>query len=89
MAGGTQENLSPWTSGSWNFDPRKIGIISPNKEPQKRRSRPEKVPTGSKTKRSLSGFGLLPEQELLRLGYIALFAFSGFVMALLAITLLS
>ena len=88
MVSGKQDELSPWTSGSWNFDPGSIRVIGPAAERRNSRS-VERVLIGDKKAKRVRRFGLLPEQEYLRLAYIALFAFSGFVLALLVLILMS
>ncbi len=90
---GTQDNISPWTSGSWHFNPRKIGLVGPgqgrNARNRNRHLKDRRGQSQNGRKFGFKRFGLLPEQELFRLGYIVLFAFSGFVLTLLAITLMS
>ena len=87
MAGSTQDDLSPWTSGSWHFDPKELTVVS---HPKGRGGHRSQKGSNGRQKRAKGGrFGLLPEHEMLRLGYIALFAFSGFVLALVAILLMT
>jgi hypothetical protein len=89
MVTGTQEHISPWTSGKWGFDPKQIGLVSPAKKQVRNLAFDVDSSSFSEPARKISkSFGRLPEDEILRLSAIFLFAASGFVLAVVTIVLL-
>ncbi|MCB0328819.1 MAG: hypothetical protein KDD70_04125 [Bdellovibrionales bacterium] len=86
MAGSSEKELSPWTSGSWHFNPKEVSIASPVKH----NSRAIRMGDAlhEVNRQGSKWFTLFAEGELLRLGYISLFAFSGFILALLAVVVM-
>lgn len=89
MVYGTQEHISPWTSGKWGFDPKQIGLASPARRKNRSPIYDQDIPASSNPiRRSSLKFGRMPEDELLRLSALFLFAASGFVIAVVTIVLM-
>ncbi|MCI5064333.1 hypothetical protein MRY87_01260 [bacterium] len=91
MSGITENELSPWSSGTWRFNPKEVSLASPycsGAVTSRKSAARGDVPSGQEPRMVRpTRFGLFPEQELIRVAYISLFAFSGILLAILVMLL--